>query len=223
MWSLPDIQQMNSEAASQQKQFETMLRTGKDGRKKIKCESDDDTCAGDIHLTPWYDIFSDDIKGITATCEGHDQGIPEGFFYCDGCNRTIVENYTWELYYAIHDGSQLCLPCFAYEVLRDEERWTPLTDEAIDALNFNHVRKAPHCIGVSMPVPKEIRFVNNVEFDSSTGHCISGGGVEELKETLRQLKSEGETRAILILDAGYQFAVSVGVYAPTHDTAEVRQ
>ena len=225
MWSLPDIKQMNSEAASQQKKFEKMLRSGKDGRKNIKCEHDNDECSGEVRLTPWYDIFSDDIKGINAACEYHDDrnGTPEGFFYCDGCNRTFTENYTWELYYAIHEGSQLCLPCFAYEVLRDEERWTLLTDEAIDALNFNNVRKAPHCIGVSMPVPKEIRFVNNVEFDSMDGHCISGGGLDELKDTLRTLRDEGETKAILILDAAYQFAVSIGVYAPTHEPGEVAE
>jgi hypothetical protein len=125
----------------------------------------------------------------------------------------MVENYTWELYYVIHEGSQLCLPCYAQEVLNDAGHWIPLTDERIESLTFNDVRKTPHCIGVEMPVPREIRFVNNMEFDSSTGHCISGGGLEELKETLRQLHDEGETRAILILDAAYQFAVSVGVYA----------
>jgi hypothetical protein len=47
------------------------------------------------------------------------------------------------------------------------------------------------------------------------GHCISGGGLDELKDTLRTLRDEGETKAILILDAAYQFAVSIGVYAPT--------
>ncbi len=72
MWSLPNIKQMNSEAASQQKKFEKMLRSGKDGRKNIKCDHDNDECSGEIRLTPWYDIFSDDIKGINAACEYHD-------------------------------------------------------------------------------------------------------------------------------------------------------
>lgn len=223
MWSLPDIKRMNADAKSAQKKYEKILRTGKDGRTKVKCESEDEQCSGEVRLTPWYDIFSDDIKGINSACEYHDdrQGTPEGFFYCDGCNRTMVENYTWELYYVFYEDMKLCLPCFAHEVLRDEERWIPLTDERINALTFNNVRKAPHCIGVSMPIPKEIRFVNNVEFDSN-GYSISGGGVEGLKETLRTLKAEGETKAILIMDAGYQFAVSIGVYAPNQSTIDVK-
>ena len=74
-----------------------------------------------------------------------------------------------------------------------------------------------------MPIPEGIRFVNNVEFDSMDGHCISGGGVDELQETLRQLKDEGDDRAILILDAAYQFAVSIGVYAETTEGRDARR
>jgi hypothetical protein len=225
MWSLPDINRMNAKAESDQDKYQKILRTGKDGRTKVKCESEDEHCAGEVRLTPWYDIFSDDIKGINAACEYHDdhQGMAEGFFYCDGCNRVMIENYTWELYYAFtKDGEKLCLPCYAYEVLRDEDQWTPLTDERIESLTLDDLRKAPHCIGVKMPIPKQIRFINNVEFDSSTGQCISGGGVEELKETLRDLKSKGEKKAILILDAGYQFAVSIGVYALNQSTIDVK-
>jgi hypothetical protein len=230
MWSLPDISRMNAEAATQQDKFKLACETGELDGEKLECEwhghDDPSQCEGELRHYLWFDIFSDDPKGIVTLCEHHDgyYGSPsEGYFECDGCNRVFAENYTWELYYAIHEGSQLCLPCFAYEVLRDEERWIPLTDERIDALTFNHVRKAPHCIGVRMPVPKEIRFVNNVEFDSMDGHCISGGGLDELKETLRTLQEEGETKAILILDAAYQFAVSIGVYAPTHEPGEMAE
>ena len=219
MWSLPDIQRMNSEAASEKKKIERALRTGKLDGKKLECEwkGHDAECEGELRHYPWFDIFSDDPKGILTLCEKHDgyYGSPsEGYFECDSCNRVMIENYTWELYYVIHEDRQLCLPCYAQEILNDEDSWISLADERIESLAFNDLRKAPHCIGVEMPVPKEIRFVNNVEFDSADGHCISSGGLEEVKETLRQLQGEGETRAILILDAAYQFAVSVGVYAP---------
>jgi len=219
MWSLPDINRMNSEAASQKRQLERALKSGKLDGKKLECEwkGHDAECEGELRHYPWFDIFSEDPKGILTLCERHDgyYGSPsEGYFECEGCNRVMVENYTWELYYVIYEASQLCLPCYAQEVLNDAGHWIPLTDERIESLTFNDVRKTPHCIGVEMPVPKQIRFVNNVEFDSMDGHCISGGGLEEIKETLRQLQDEGETRAILILDAAYQFAVSVGVYAP---------
>jgi hypothetical protein len=218
MWSLPDINRMNAEAAKESKQIERALKTGKLGGKKIRCDSaeyDREHCGGEVYLDPWYDIFSDDPKGIIAQCEYHrdHEGPPEGYFYCDGCNRTMVENYTWEMYRHMGDEGILCLPCYAYEIIHDDERWIPLTDVGIEAVTKKQIRKAPHCIGVKMPIPKEIRFVNNVEFDSMDGHCISGRGVEEIKQTLRELQSEGATRALLILDAAYQFAVSIGVYA----------
>ncbi len=220
MWSLPDIQRMNAEAASEKKKLERSVRTGILDRKKLVCEwaGHDGKCDGELRHYLWFDIFSNDPKGILTLCERHDgyYGSPsEGYFECGGCNRVMIENYTWEYYFADTDAGRLCLQCYAQEVLNDEDYWIPLTDQRIESLTFNDVLKTPHCIGVKMPVPKEIRFVNNVEFDSSTGQCISGGGLEELKETLRQLQDEGETRAILILDAAYQFAVSVGVYAPT--------
>jgi hypothetical protein len=230
MWSLPDINRMNSEASKEKAKLERAAQTGRLDRKKLKCEwkghDKNNVCEGELRKYLWYDIFSDDPKGILTLCERHDgyYGSPsEGYFECEQCNRVFIENYTWERYQAVHEGSSLCLPCFAYEVLHDEDRWIPLTDASIDRVTFADVRKAPHCIGVEMPVPNEIRFVSNVEFDSTDGHCISGGGLDELKDTLRTLRNEGETRAILILDAAYQFAVSIGVYAPTHETAEVRQ
>lgn len=213
MWSLPNIQIMNSEAHSNQKKFENAIRTGKMDRKKLECECKDDTCDGEIRADAWYDIFSDDIKGLNVSCERHDQGTPEGFFYCDGCNRTMIENITWELYYAFHEGSQLCLPCFAEEVLRDESRWITLTDTAIAAVTMTDIKKAPHCIGVEMPIPKGIRRISDVTFDSHDGHGIDGN-IDDLKNTLYELKSEGVQKAILILDGGYQFCVSIGVYAP---------
>lgn len=228
MWSLPDINRMNSEAAGQKTKLERAAQTGHLDRKKLKCEwnGHDKHCQGELRHYLWYDIFSDDPKGILTLCQAHDgyYGSPsEGYFECADCNRVMIENYTWERYYAFHGDSQLCLPCYAGEILADDNRWIPLTDERIDALTFSDVRKAPHCIGVEMPVPKEIRFINNVEFDSMDGHCISGGGLDELKHTLHQLQDEGETKAILILDAAYQFAVSIGVYAPTHEVGEVAE
>ena len=217
MWSLPDINRMNAEAVTQQNKFKLACETGELDGEKLECEwrghDDPSSCEGELRHYLWYDIFSDDPKGIVTLCEHHDgyYGRPtEG----GGSNKVFTENYTWERYEAIHEGDSLCLPCYAYEVLHDDDRWIQLTDEKINQLSFNQVKKSPHCIGVKMPIPKGIEFINNVEFDSMDGHCISGGGVEELKETLRELQTDGHKRAILILDAGYQFAVSIGVYAP---------
>ena len=214
MWALPSITAMNSEKAASQAKFKRAIKSGRMDGKNVPCDSADEHCQGKVSAEPYYDIFSNDISGLIAQCEYHRdrEGTPEGYFYCDGCNRTMLENITWELYYVIREGSQLCLPCYAEEILNDDSPWILLTDEAIDGVTFAQVRKAPHCIAVKMPIPEGIEFVNNVEFDSMDGHRTSGGGLDELKQTLRDLKAEGATRAILILDAAYQFAVSIGVY-----------
>ncbi len=222
MWSLPDINRLNAEASSQKSRLEKAVRTGILNRKKLCCEWHDhdspSRCEGELRHYLWRDIFSPDPKGIITLCEHHDgyYGNPtEGYFFCDDCGETYAENYTWELYYAHTDeGSQVCLPCYAARIIADEDRWIQLTDENIEVLSFEQVRKAPHCIGVEMPIPKGIRFVDNAEFDSGDGHSISGSGVAGLRQTLLQLKADGVPRALLILDAAYQFAVSIGVYAP---------
>ena len=220
IFSLPDINRMNSEAYQNKKKLERACHTGTLDRKKLVCEwsdhDDPSRCEGELRHYLWYDIFSNDPKGILTLCEHHDgyYGSPsEGFFECDSCGRVHTENYTWERYEAItEDGRSLCLPCYAEETLVEDSNWIPLTDEAINAVTETAVRKAKHLIGVRMPCPAGIEFKNNVEYDSYSGASISGGGAEELKSTLRNLKAEGFARAILILDAAYQFAVSVGVY-----------
>jgi hypothetical protein len=219
MWSLPDINRMNSEAHQLKTKLEQAVRTGTLHREQLKCEWEghSEVCDGDLRHYLWYDIFSDDPKGILTLCDHHDgyySSPSEGYFTCDDCGRVFTENYTWELYYHCDDSGIVCLPCYAARELAEDENWIQLTDEGIESVTDKTVHKAKHLIGVKMPVPKGIRFVNNVEYDSMDGHCINGGDVEELKETLRQLKGEGSTRAILSLDAAYQFAVSIGVYVP---------
>jgi hypothetical protein len=72
--------------------------------------------------------------------------------------------------------------------------------------------------------PESLKFLGNVEFDSMSGCRIRGfssaddtpdAGVQEIRDLLARAREDGHERAILILDAGYQFAVSIGVYVPT--------
>lgn len=227
MWSLPDINRMNSEAAASAKRLERAVRTGKLDGKTLTCEHESDECSGKLYHHLWYDIFSDDPKGVLTLCEHHDgyYGLPdEGFFECDDCNRVMVENYTWEYYRVLVDDAILCLPCAAARYIAEDDNWIALTPENIDGLNFDQVRKAKHVIGVEMPVPKTITFIDNVEVDGSTGGRLTGfsssessptGAVEELRGILRDQMAAGATRALLILDAAYQFSVSIGVYVDT--------
>jgi|GEM_PF-5247444 len=237
MWALPDIRRLNAEAGSKtfRQKLSRACRTGKLDGKKLGCEwaGHDGKCAGELRHYFWFDIFSNDPKGILTLCEHHDgyYGSPsEGYFECAYCNRVMVENYTWELYYHDTEDGHVCLPCYVERELAEPSNWIALTDAVIDALTFREVRKAKHLIGVQMPIPKGINFFGNTEMDGLSGGRLTGfssceespdGAVEELKETLRRAQAEGHTRAILILDAAYQFSVSIGIYVPIHVPGEL--
>jgi 3'-phosphoadenosine 5'-phosphosulfate sulfotransferase len=60
-----------------------------------------------------------------------------------------------------------------------------------------------------MPIPDAIRFLGNCEVDSMDGHQISGDPIQSILDSARE---QGYTKVLVILDAGYQFAVSIGVY-----------
>ena len=222
MWSLPDIKRMNVQAVVEVPSLEQQARTGTgpDG-EKLTCDcagwGGGDSCSGDVYSQLWYDIFSDDPKGIISLCEDHEgyYGSPtEGYFTCDDCDKVFVENYTWEMY-RVDDpdaGETYCLPCAAAHYIENEENWIELTAENIAAVDFDRARKAKHVIGVEMPIPKGIKFFDNAEFDSMGGGQISGSTIQDI---LGAAKDKGYTKALLILDAAYQFAVSIGVYVPS--------
>lgn len=222
MWSLPDIVRMNAEAASARESLLGAVEKHLDSQgNPIQC----DYCDSDaVEVTPYFDIFGDDPKGVVAMCPEHHAAYgstPEGYFWCDGCERLMVENYTWELYSACTDSGQFCLNCHRENELLEPDNWIFLTEEQIAALNFDRVRHAKHLVAVGQKAPKDLEFLGNVEFDSMTGGRIRGycsaddtpdAGVAEIRDLLTQAREDGHKRAILILDAGYQFAVSIGVY-----------
>src|SRR5262249_23923279 len=120
------------------------------------------------------------------------------------------------------DGRELHLGALQ----ENPQNWIPLTDVDIAAVTFEQVRRAKHLIAVAQETPKRLKFIGNVEFDSMSGGRIRGfssaddtteAGVQEIRELLTQAREEGHTRAILMLDAAYQFAVSIGVYVSTEE------
>jgi predicted Fe-S protein YdhL (DUF1289 family) len=229
MWSLPDLKRLNEDAVKFNSTLNQVVITGKteDGEPLV-CEwaGHDGKCEGEVRAYEYYDIFSDVPKGYLALCERHDgyYGSPsEGYFECDGCQKIFVENYTWELYRHDDEGGTFCLNCYRENELADDENWLNLTDQNINALTFDRVRQAQHLIAVGQDTPAELTFIGNVELDGSTGGRLTGfsscedtpdGGVEELRDLLRKAKEQGYERAILILDAAYQFSISIGVYCP---------
>ena len=61
-------------------------------------------------------------------------------------------------------------------------------------------------VGVRQPLPDGIKFLDNAEFDTFDGHQISG---RRLHDIIREL----DRPFCPVLDAAYQFAVSIGLYA----------
>lgn len=222
MWSLPDIKRLNDNAAAVA--FKAKCKREVKGTANMPCEFCEGPAEKDSRQL-WYDIFSDNPKGVLGLCKQHERdygSVPEGYFYCEACERLFIENYTWERYSSsTEDGGIVCLNCRAKEHIENDENWIPLKDESIGLLTFDEVRRTPHLIAVSGPTPRGIKFFDNVELDSSTGGRLTSydsseptpnGGVDQLKETLKKARAAGHRKAILILDAAYQFSVSIGVY-----------
>lgn len=147
MWSLPDLARLNSEAATHRKRFERAVRTGRLDGKKISCEhaaDDGENCSGSISCELWFDIFSDDPKGILVQCEYHrgQCGVPEEYFYCSDCGRTMVTHYTWERYNTIVDDEELCLPCACKRYTADPDNLA-----AAEPSDHRSLRLRPHAPG----------------------------------------------------------------------------
>jgi hypothetical protein len=108
--------------------------------------------------------------------------------------------YTWERYQIEYDGASLCLKCAAERYFADQDHWldprevkevvlkpgAPLFDRATGTLNLPACR---HVLGVSQPLPAGIKLLENAEFDSGSGHQISGR-----KVTAPHIKAESLSR-----------------------------
>lgn len=221
MWSLPDIQRLNRQRVEK---LEYAVRTGVLDGKTLRCEcgKNDKKCRGALEHQLWYDVFSDDPKGIITQCEYHHcrYGRPEGFFWCGCCHRLMIENYSWEIYVS-EDGGQLCIKCAAQDYIENEDNWIPLRDEDIVVIGLETLRRARHVIGFGMPVPKQILRLDGLVLDSVSWGLVRElsyadpdpeAAVETLREILSQAKDAGFDRALLIADGMYELAFSIGVY-----------
>lgn len=212
MWSLPDIERMNERKAAEA--LENANKT-----EEQLCEGEVCECCSEpaTRAIEYYDVFSDDVAGHSFACEDHAERVEfddESTFHCPECSRRMVTNYTWENYFTEVDGDHMCLNCALDKVTEaDSEHWITEPEQ----ITFDKVRHAPHVIGhKTTHWEKSLVFLGNACFDSMDGHCI-GGGLDELTEHVKTgIKKHG--KAILILDGGYQFSVSIGVYAPKKKT-----
>jgi hypothetical protein len=100
------------------------------------------------------------------------------------------------------DDANLINPKLVKSVVLEPDSGKPLFDPETGEVNL---ACAEHVRGVAQPLPKGIRFVDNWEFDSCSGHQISGGDVLfDLQQITEPL--------ILVCDTGYQFSISIGAY-----------
>jgi len=233
MWSLPDIQRMNERAAAQSRQVKReAARKRKPQCSHYGCEQR----AAKSFL--YYDIFSNQPKGVVHVCDRHHNGLQpddDELFFCEGCQRVMVDHYAWERYQVVIGDTVLCLKCAAKQYFSDPKNWidpklvksvvvepydprkngtnTPLFSPRTGKLN---VARSPHVLGVKQPLPRGIAFVENAEFDRMEGHQISG---RSLLGVIRELNQPFAP----VLDAGWQFAVSIGIYVRSGAGAQLKE
>jgi hypothetical protein len=216
MWSLPNIVAMNAatEAPENQAEIARQMEHPEELQCQV-CEWKGDKTPAEVAYET-FTIYSDKPDGVIALCEKHDgyTGSPmEGYFTCDSCFRVFSENITWEMHFVIDDGGIQCINCARKEYLADESNWIDLdsTEQLMEAARFENVRRAKHLFAVDQdPAMSGLRLVGNVEYDSMDGHSISGA--RDMGDLLEMARMAGASRAVMILDGAYQFAVSIGVY-----------
>src|ERR1043166_4611527 len=110
MWCLPSISLLNQRAADNAPELYRQQRDLTDGDgQSLKCGRCEKAQAS--HAILYFDVFSDDPKGLVPLCEGCEVG--DDLFYCDDCGRYLVTNYTYELYGVASDDGIFCLNCHA--------------------------------------------------------------------------------------------------------------
>lgn len=222
MWSLPDIKLLNTRAAANL----PALRREQKRKRKPNCEVYGCTHRA-VESIEWFDIFSDTPKGLVHVCENHLPEDGEGNFRCDRCQRILADHYTWERYQTTDGDETLCLKCAAERHFEDDNNWIDpklvkkVVLEPRGPALFNrktgvlNVARCRHVLGVSQPLPDSIKFHDNAEFDSMDGHQISGRGLLDIIQEL-------DEPFCPVLDAAYQFAVSIGLYIRENPSAELK-
>ncbi len=213
MWALPNIKDMNDRAVAEYEAGKHLTR--KQTLKGQKCMY----CDGKATVYyDYYDIFSDVPKGkvfLCEDCEGYYGDPAEGYFRCEACERVMVESYTWEVYFHDTDEGRVCLNCYFDKEIAKPENWI----DKVELVTWERIRGVKHLIPVAGEHWREyLDFHGNEEFDSMTGETLAGFsstvskdvGIGRLKEIVTKALEKGPV--MLILDAGYQFAVSIGVY-----------
>jgi hypothetical protein len=150
-----------------------------------------------------------------------------GDLTCAQCGQVLVKDHDPD--YVDLDGDRVCLSCAAEQYFADPRNWItpqavqkvvrqsrrpgPLFNRETGVLNIARCR---HVLGVKQPIPAGVVFVDNAEFDGGNGHQISG---ENLIDVIKRL----DQPFCPVLDAAYQFAVSIGIYVRDGQEQQLEQ
>jgi hypothetical protein len=221
MRSIYSIFRLNAAAAANAEQIERKAKR----QRKPNCDHPTCNRRSDRSFLV-YDIFSEAPKDALKFCRHH-LGLcadpARGYFLCSQCARIMVRNYAWEVYSVERDGKTVCLRCAAAAHFNDPQNWIeprqvksvivephggPLFDSGGEILN---VARCPRVLSVNQPLPAGVEFFENAEFGRTGGIQISG---RHLLDTIQHL----DEPFVPVLDADYQFAVSIGLYVRAADS-----
>lgn len=241
MWSLPKISQLNAQAVAEHRKRRGRSPSPR-GKKCDSCGKKAKELIPYHDLFGDEKTRQIPKGYIVTCQECRDSGRAiEGYFECDSCGRTMVEYYTWERYVVdTHDGGEggdepqrTCLACafeeeicyadpgpwiYQEDVIRLEDA---IADGQHDAALDWIREKVKHLIGVETEYWQEWLILHDgVTVDNATGGTVRGfsscdsGPAASVREIIGHLKAALEIapRCALILDGGYQFCVSLGIY-----------
>ena len=247
MFCLPNIKRLNDEAASREikREIEDLIANPQVHPCQV-CQWHDINRQAD-YAHPFHDIYSNDAKGVLFVCDEHEGygGEPyEGYFRCEKCDRVLVENYSWEMFFVyVEEHGTLCLPCALKTFIANHENWVdPRRVKNADFVDFEerifiaetgtlNLAAIEHLIGVRMPIPKSLVFYRNVEFDGLSKCELAttmstfgpGHGEHSVLSVIEEIAEQGYTECLVILDAVYQFAASIGVYVSAEEHCNIAQ
>jgi len=245
MWSLPDLDRLNeravalAEVVSQLDEHPCSSGIDPETGKPFECDScgesvvdeegnlksNEDGCS-ESQIIEYYDPFSDDPKGYAAYCPDCVAYLDESYFYCQSCERYVINNYTWEMYLVTTDeGDAICSRCAAKEFFGGDEGWFRPSDEGFDSVSAHDIRSIRHasCSGLKigeLGLPYEFTLFDTVCVDSMSGGPVYGsrsGAFEQtvsaVKEVLSRVREEHpDAEVAILMGAAYQFAVDIDIY-----------
>jgi hypothetical protein len=237
MWSLPNIVAMNAAASSPEGQEAI---TAELEAPEAECQYCNEPAT---ERNVYYDIFSDDPKGVSLVCDEHPD---EDLFHCVGCERDMVDHYTWERYQT-SDG--LCINCARTDYLEEDDNWIDLEalageadcecgdrtlpcihDVATVITDVEFYSTCPHLVAVGQELSDMgLEEIDLAVIDGSSACEVTGSsstapdpdsGLDRLREAVVTAGEQGYKRVVVLMTAAWQFCVNLSVIVEAKEETE---